>query len=81
MCVAEFGNTSYVDEVASATKSFLVLVAGVAVDEGWIPDVDGSFGAVTGLAEFTSDHNRAITSCGGSATTHGPRSSISPSPS
>ena len=59
--VAEFGDPAFVDEIASATKSFLALVAGVAVDDGLITDLDGSVGADIDLAEFEGDHNGGIT--------------------
>lgn len=59
--VAEFGDTTAVDEIASATKSFLSLLAGVAVDRGLIRDVHGSVFVDTGLALLASPHNRRIT--------------------
>jgi CubicO group peptidase (beta-lactamase class C family) len=59
--VAEFGDTTFADEIASATKSFLALVAGVAVEDGLIDGLDGRVGDVMTVAEFQSDHNRAIT--------------------
>ena len=59
--VAEFGDTSFVAEIASATKSFLGLIAGVAIDDGLIADVDGRVVDTVTLAEFHSDHNRRIT--------------------
>jgi CubicO group peptidase (beta-lactamase class C family) len=59
--VAEFGDTAFVDEIASATKSFLGLLAGIAVDDGLIADVDGRVIDSVNLSEFESEHNRRIT--------------------
>jgi CubicO group peptidase (beta-lactamase class C family) len=59
--VAEFGDTTFVTEIASATKSFLSLVAGLAVDDGTISDVHGSVWVDTGLPILADPHNRTIT--------------------
>lgn len=59
--VADFGDTSYVDEIASATKSFLSLLCGIALDRGLLRDVQGSVYEATGLPLLSSPHNRAIT--------------------
>ena len=59
--VAEFGDTTFVDEIASATKSFLGIVAGLAVDDGLIADLDGPVSGDVELAEFEPEHNRTIT--------------------
>jgi CubicO group peptidase (beta-lactamase class C family) len=59
--VAEFGDTAFVDEIASATKSFLALLAGLAVDDGLITDLDEHVGEDLALAEFQGEHNGAIT--------------------
>ena len=58
--VAEFGDTEFVDEIASATKSFLALLCGVAVDDGLLCDIDTPVAAAVDLEEFSSPHNRAI---------------------
>lgn len=58
--VAEFGDTSYADEIASATKSFLSMLGGIAVDEGLIESVHNSVFDDTGLDLLADDHNRRI---------------------
>lgn len=59
--VAEFGDTSYVDEIASATKSFLSTLTGIALRDGLIEDVQASVFSTTGLQLLGSQHNRKIT--------------------
>jgi CubicO group peptidase (beta-lactamase class C family) len=59
--LAEFGDTDYVDEIASATKSFLSLLCGVAVTDGIIRDIDASVYDDTLLDLLGSAHNRMIT--------------------
>jgi CubicO group peptidase (beta-lactamase class C family) len=59
--VAEFGDTRQVSEIASATKSFLSLLCGVAVDAGLIADVHQSVHRDTRLDLLASSHNREIT--------------------
>lgn len=59
--VAEFGATTRVDEIASATKSFLALLCGVAVGDGLIADADGPVVSDAPLAEFAGSHNQTIT--------------------
>lgn len=58
---AEFGDTEFVDEIASATKSFLALLCGVALDDGIIGDLDSRVAADVALDEFRGAHNGAIT--------------------
>ena len=59
--IAEFGDTSYVDEIASATKSFLSTLAGVAVGRGLIKSPHASVFGDTGLELLDTPHNRLIT--------------------
>jgi CubicO group peptidase (beta-lactamase class C family) len=59
--VGQIGDTSYVDEIASATKSFLSLLAGVAFDRGIITDVHRSVFDDIGLELLSEEHNRRIT--------------------
>jgi CubicO group peptidase (beta-lactamase class C family) len=59
--VAETGDTHYVDEIASATKSFLSLLAGVAFDRGLLTDVHRSVHDDIGLDLLSDEHSRRIT--------------------
>ena len=59
--VREFGETWYADEIASATKSFLSALAGIAFDRGLIRYLHGSVFADTGLALLGGPHNSRIT--------------------
>ena len=59
--VVEFGDTAHADEIASASKSFLSAVAGVAFDSGLIGDLHRAVYQDTGLTLLASPHNRAIT--------------------
>ncbi len=56
--VAGWGNTRQVDMTFSVAKSYLSLLAGIAVADGLIPDLDAP---VTEGPEFQSPHNSAIT--------------------
>ncbi|MCA9751789.1 MAG: serine hydrolase [Gemmatimonadetes bacterium] len=58
---AEFGDTTFVDEIASATKGFLSTLVGVAIARGSIAGVHASVYDGTGLAELASARHRAIT--------------------
>lgn len=59
--VAEWGDTAFVAEIASATKSFLSTLAGIAVRDGRIRDLDASVHDDTRLDPFASAHARRIT--------------------
>ncbi len=59
--VAEFGDTRRPDMTFSVTKSYLSTVAGLAWDEGLIPDLHGPIGAIVEDEAFESGHNAAIT--------------------
>lgn len=59
--VAEWGDTTRVDHCFSVAKSFLSLLAGVAVDRGLIDDVTDRVGESVADGGFDSDRNRRIT--------------------
>ena len=59
--VAQIGDTSYVDEIASATKSFVSLLAGVAFDRELITDVHRSVYDDIRLELLSDEHSRRIT--------------------
>lgn len=59
--VAEFGDTDREDMTFSVTKSYLSTVAGVAWDDGLIPDLEAPIGASVHDEAFASEHNAAIT--------------------
>jgi CubicO group peptidase (beta-lactamase class C family) len=59
--VTSWGDPATVDEIASATKSFLSLLCGVAVNRGLVTDVHESVFADTGLDLMDGPHNRHIT--------------------
>jgi CubicO group peptidase (beta-lactamase class C family) len=59
--VAEFGDTSFVDPTYSVAKSMLSTVAGVAVRDGRIPNLDASVAQLVGDGGYASPHNAPIT--------------------
>lgn len=58
---ARWGDVGRVDMTFSATKSYLALCAGIAVDDGLIPDVDAPVRDLVDDGGFDSDQNRDIT--------------------
>jgi CubicO group peptidase (beta-lactamase class C family) len=59
--VAEWGDVDRVDMTFSATKSYLSLCAGLAVDDGLIPDIHAPVRELVGDRGFDSPQNRSIT--------------------
>jgi CubicO group peptidase (beta-lactamase class C family) len=59
--VAEFGETNRADPTYSVAKSLLSTVAGVAVREGLIRDLDSPVGALVRDGGYETPHNAAIT--------------------
>ena len=59
--VAEFGDTRFVDPTYSVAKSMLSTVAGVAVREGRIADLDQPVGQAVNDGGYASAHNAPIT--------------------
>jgi CubicO group peptidase (beta-lactamase class C family) len=59
--VAEFGDTSFVDPTYSVAKSMLSTVAGVAVRDGKIPDLNQPVGQLVQDGGYASPHNAPIT--------------------
>lgn len=59
--VAEFGDTHFVDPTYSVAKSMLSTVAGVAVRDGRIPDLNQPVGQLVQDGGYASAHNAAIT--------------------
>ena len=59
--IARWGDTSFVSEIASATKSFLSLLCGVAHEHDLIENLHTSVYVDTGLEVLASAHNRQIT--------------------
>ena len=59
--VAEWGDVDRVDMTFSATKSYLSLCAGLAVDDGLIPDIHAPVRELVGDGGFDSPQNRSIT--------------------
>ncbi len=58
---AEWGPTNAPDITFSVTKSYLSLCAGIAVDDGLIPDIDAPVRELAQDGGFDSDQNRDIT--------------------
>ncbi len=58
---ASWGDPSRVDMTFSATKSYLALLAGIAVADGLINDIDDRVADYDRLDLFSSEHNRQIT--------------------
>jgi len=59
--VAEWGDTGRADMTMSAAKSYIALLAGIAVGDGLIPDIDQRVSATVEGPWFASPHNAAIT--------------------
>lgn len=59
--VAEWGDVNRADMTFSATKSYLSLCAGLAVDDGLIPDINAPVCELVDDGGFDSPQNRAIT--------------------
>ena len=59
--VARWGDTRQVDFTFSAAKSYLSLLAGIAVDDGLISDIDEPVGHTVDDGGFDGPHNGAIT--------------------
>jgi CubicO group peptidase (beta-lactamase class C family) len=59
--VAEFGDTRYVDPTYSVAKSMLSTVAGVALRDGRIADLDQPVGSSVQDGGYASAHNSPIT--------------------
>lgn len=59
--VAEFGDTTWVDPTYSAAKSMLATVAGVAVRDGKIRDLDEAVGKSIRDGGYDSPHNALVT--------------------
>lgn len=59
--VAEWGDTARVDMTYSVAKSYVATMAGVALDQGLIRDVDDSVGRYVDTGQFASERNAAIT--------------------
>ena len=60
-CVAEWGDTRRVDMTFSISKSYLSIMAGLALDDGLIPDVHDRIGAYVHDGHFDSAQNHPIT--------------------
>ena len=58
--VAEWGDTQRVDMTFSVTKSYLSTVAGLALDDGLIRDVDDPVRIYVRDGRFDSDHNEQL---------------------
>ncbi len=59
--VAEWGDTSRPDMTFSIAKSYLSVLAGIAVQDNLITDLDEPVSATVAGPHFSSEHNRAIT--------------------
>jgi CubicO group peptidase (beta-lactamase class C family) len=59
--VAQFGDTSQIDEIASASKSFIATIAGLAKDDGLINDFNSPVRDLITDWKFESAHNSKIT--------------------
>lgn len=59
--LAEWGPTDRADITFSVTKSYLSLMAGLAVDDGLIPDVHQPVGSLVDDGGFEAEQNRACT--------------------
>jgi CubicO group peptidase (beta-lactamase class C family) len=59
--IASWGETDQVDFTFSAAKSYLSLLAGIAVMDGLITDLDEQVGRTVHDGGFDSDQNRTIT--------------------
>src|SRR5690349_6257763 len=59
--VARWGDTRRVDMTFSVAKSYLALLAGIAVGDGLLPDLDARVGESVRDGGFEGPHNGAIT--------------------
>lgn len=59
--VAQWGDVARVDMTFSATKSYLALCAGLAVDDGLIPDIHAPVRALVDDGGFDAPQNRDVT--------------------
>lgn len=59
--VTSWGDTQRADMTFSISKSYLALCAGVAVDDGLIPDIDAPVRELVNDGGFDSEQNRGIT--------------------
>lgn len=59
--VAEFGDTTWVDPTYSAAKSMLATIAGIAVRDGLIPDLDQPVRATVQDGGYDSPQNAPVT--------------------
>ena len=59
--LAQWGEPARPDLTFSVAKTYLALLAGVAIDRGLIADPDEPVGQSTPAIGFESDHNRSIT--------------------
>ncbi len=59
--IAEFGDTTYVDPTYSVAKSMLSTIAGVAVRDGRIKDLNQPVGAIVKDGGYDSPQNSAVT--------------------
>ncbi len=59
--VARWGDTDRADMTFSVAKSYLAVLAGVAVADGLIGDLDAPVADRLDIPEFASEHNRAVT--------------------
>jgi len=59
--VAEFGDTTWVDPTYSVAKSMLATVAGLAVRDGKIPNLDAPVGATVKDGGYDSPRNAQVT--------------------
>jgi CubicO group peptidase (beta-lactamase class C family) len=59
--IAEWGDTDRADMTFSIAKSYLSVLAGVAVKDGLIPDLDAPVGETVKGPHFSSPHNARIT--------------------
>ncbi len=59
--VASWGDTRQVDPTFSAAKSYLSMLAGIAHNDGLIPDLDAPVGQLVRDGGFEGAHNGAIT--------------------
>lgn len=60
-CVARWGNTRQVDMTFSVAKSYLALLAGLAVQDGLIADLDAPISASVADEAFSGPQNGAVT--------------------
>lgn len=58
---AEFGNTFQADEIASASKSFIASISGLAKEDGLIKNFDDNVNKYISDWKFNSAHNSKIT--------------------